>query len=141
MLIWAHPHNEDNYFPPPCRGLVPDQDTLSSQQSTPSVEEDPQGETEPEIRLTFRVPPMNPAYGYVFGSDPSVCDTLLGSMKHGISRLMFDININEAGRIVMNTPANSKVKIKLIPRRRSKELIIRGYYIRALISSCLCLSP
>lgn len=59
----------------------------------------------PKVHLKFSKPPKNPAKGYLFGSDPQICDVIIGQEKHGISpshfRICFGRDFNNCRRLAL----------------------------------------
>ncbi|KAI9789619.1 MAG: hypothetical protein M1816_005928 [Peltula sp. TS41687] len=95
-------HNRKRYLPSSYASqdvLAADEDT---RESTPSVcsERTDNGRTCSRLRLTFEVKPKDIQGGFVFGSDPNVCDILLGQRTDGISRQHFNIQFGAGGEVL-----------------------------------------
>ena len=65
---WNRPQNQDRCLP--AFKFVVD---ISSRESTPAVDQ-----PRSQIQLTFDDKPKNLEKGFVFGSDPQICDIFLG---------------------------------------------------------------
>lgn len=55
--------------------------------------------TQAQITLTFDRPPKDPLLGFVFGSDPNLCDVLIGSQQDRVSRRHFCITFDSERRV------------------------------------------
>ncbi|KAL1952497.1 hypothetical protein VTO42DRAFT_5183 [Malbranchea cinnamomea] len=72
----------------------------ASQRTTPSCDESAASTASPApsgypcLQLTFSSPPKNIKKGFVFGSDPKVCDIIVGRKADGISGQHFAISFN-----------------------------------------------
>lgn len=102
--VFHWPHNSSWYLPPSHE--VDDESTnLSSREATPYTlpETDAnEGYSSHWIQLTFTQRPKNIREGYVFGSDPQVCDILLGNRdRNRISNQHFCVTFDEQKRVVL----------------------------------------
>lgn len=100
--IWSHPHNAARYQYPSCVGLQVDHrsngDNLSSEADPES-----QPDQEPVNRLTFNRLPLDPSRGFVFGSDPKICDVYCGESEKNLKVVnrTFCINLRKDGLVVL----------------------------------------
>ncbi|KAF9733806.1 hypothetical protein PMIN03_011750 [Paraphaeosphaeria minitans] len=95
---FPHPHNERYYVPP-----YPLDDATTSRESTPATnigDEDCEGDGD-KLRFTFDQKPKNIQDGWVFGSNPTTCDVVMGSSKGGTSGSHFRITFDDQGRLVL----------------------------------------
>lgn len=72
---WNRPQNQDRCLP--ASEFVAD---ISSRESTPAVHQPAS-----QIQLTFDNKPKDLEKGFVFGSDPRICDVFLGERGTGFS--------------------------------------------------------
>ncbi|MCJ1245720.1 hypothetical protein MMC30_002924 [Trapelia coarctata] len=87
---------------------VPLPDTDNGDKTPKTVVQDDETEVSGSlIRLTFDAPPKDPQRGFVFGSDPDVCDVILGTPKQGISKREFRITLDQQGRPVLEAVSQS----------------------------------
>ena len=98
---WNRPQNRDRCLP--AYESVVD---ISSRESTPAV-----GQPRSQIQLTFDNKPKDPQEGFVFGSDPKICDVFLGERGAGFSGRQFCITFNERGEVVYK---NTSRKISFV---------------------------
>ena len=87
---WNRPQNRDRCLP--ASESVAD---ISSRESTPAV-----GQPKSQIQLTFDNKPRDLEKGFVFGSDPRICDVFLGERGTGFSGQQFYITFNKGGEVV-----------------------------------------
>ena len=101
---FCRPHNSDRYLPP-SHEVVDECINVSSREATPFTI--PETEVDGEDcshrnRLTFYQTPKNTQQGYVFGTDPRVCDVLLGNRgRYRVSNRHFCITFDEQKRVVL----------------------------------------
>jgi hypothetical protein len=97
---FALPHNREYYIPPPT--LRQPDINISSRGTTPLTNLGDDDETPQHIlRFTFNQRPKNISKGFVFGSNPRVCDVLLGNPQSGISGSHFCITFDRQARLVV----------------------------------------
>ena len=95
---WNKPQNQDRCLP--ASESVAD---ISSRESTPAV-----GQPKSQIQLTFDDKPKNLEKGFVFGSDPQICDVFLGERGAGFSGRQFCITFNERGEVIFKNTSRTK---------------------------------
>ena len=98
---WNRPQNRDRCLP--ASEFVVD---ISSRESTPAV-----GQPGSQIRLTFDDKPKDLEKGFVFGSDPRICDVFLGERGAGFSGQQFCITFNERGEVVFKNTSRKKAQV------------------------------
>ena len=98
---WSRPQNQDRCLP--ASESVAD---ISSRESTPAV-----GQTASQIQLTFDDKPKNLEKGFVFGSDPRICDVFLGERGAGFSGQQFCITFNERGEVLFKNTSRKKAQV------------------------------
>lgn len=98
---WNRPQNQDRCLP--ASEFVVD---ISSRESTPAV-----GQTASQIQLTFDDKPKNLDKGFVFGSDPQICDVFLGERGAGFSGQQFCITFNERGEVIFKNTSRKKAQV------------------------------
>ncbi len=91
-------HNEKRYLPP-TQGIAEDP-TISSREATPAKEmlddDHCKYDFTHRLQLTFDKEPKDPTKGYSFGTNPQVCDILLGQRgARCISGLHFCITFDD----------------------------------------------
>ena len=67
--------------------------------------------SEPALRITFSRKPKNPELGYLLGSDPELCDILLGSSCDCISKQMYTIAYNQDNEVIMKSSSNNETLV------------------------------
>ena len=98
---WNRPQNRDRCLP--ASESVAD---ISSRESTPAV-----GQPKSQIQLTFDDKPKNLEKGFVFGSDPQICDVFLGERGAGFSGQQFCITFNERGEVIFKNTSRKKAQV------------------------------
>ena len=98
---WNRPQNQDRCLP--ASEFVVD---ISSRESTPAV-----GQPGSQIQLTFDDKPKDLEKGFVFGSDPRICDVFLGERGAGFSGQQFCITFNERGDVIFKNTSRKKVQV------------------------------
>ena len=98
---WNRPQNRDRCLP--ASEFVVD---ISSRESTPAIDQPGS-----QIQLTFDDKPKNLDKGFVFGSDPQICDVFLGERGAGFSGQQFYITFNERGEVVFKNIARKKAQV------------------------------
>lgn len=98
---WNRPQNQDRCLP--ASEFVVD---ISSRESTPAV-----GQPVSQIQLTFDDKPKNFEKGFVFGSDPQICDVFLGERGAGFSGQQFCITFNERGEVIFKNKSRKKAQV------------------------------
>ena len=117
--VWAHPHNKLFYLPPLCQATseVPWETEVDPKdpfrEKTPD-DEDPRfiNPSEPALQISFGSKPKNPGLGYLLGSEPEVCDILLGSMDDSISHKMFTISLNQHNEVTLTSLSNKQTSVR-----------------------------
>ncbi len=79
---------------------------ISSRESTPAV-----GQPVSQIQLTFDDKPKDLEKGFVFGSDPRICDVFLGERGAGFSGQQFCITFNERGEVIFKNKSRKEVQV------------------------------
>ena len=95
---WNRPQNQVRCLP--ASEFVVD---ISSRESTPAVDQ-----TASQIQLTFDDKPKDLQKGFVFGSDPQICDVFLGERGAGFSGRQFCITFNERGEVIFKNTSRTK---------------------------------
>ena len=98
---WNRPQNQDRCLP--ASESVVD---ISSRESTPAV-----GQPGSQIQLTFNDKPKNLEKGFVFGSDPKICDVFLGERGAGFSGQQFCIAFNERGEVIFKNTSRKEAQV------------------------------
>ena len=98
---WNRPQNHDRCLP--ASEFVAD---ISSRESTPTV-----NQSESQITLTFDNKPKNLQKGFVFGSDPRICDIFLGERGAGFSGQQFCITFNERGEVIFKNTSRKQARV------------------------------
>ena len=98
---WNRPQNRDRCLP--ASESVAD---ISSRESTPAV-----GQPKSQIQLTFDNKPKDLEKGFVFGSDPRICDVFLGERGAGFSGQQFCITFNEGGEVVFKNTSRKEAQV------------------------------
>ena len=95
------PHNKARYLPPV--GGIDESITISSREPTPAPDSrESNYDVTHRIHLTFSERPKDIRWGYSFGTDPQVCDVLLGSRgAKGISGRHFCITFDKQRRVIL----------------------------------------
>lgn len=60
-----------------------------------------------QLQFTFDKRPKDPAKGFVFGSDPKICDVKIGMKKNSVSGQHFRITFNAKGDLVLIDTSSS----------------------------------
>lgn len=101
-------HNHARYLRP--TGGIAEEPTISSREPTPAPQlRDSNADghchaSAHRIQLTFSQKPKDPSKGYAFGTNPRLCDVLLGYRgTPGISSVHFYITFNEQQRVILNS--------------------------------------
>ena len=91
---WNRPENRDrcSFVSEFDDGVV----DIPSRETTPAP-----GSCRSQIQLTFNKKPKNLEKGFVFGSDPQICDVLLGGWGAGFTRQHFRITFNARGEVIL----------------------------------------
>ncbi len=79
---------------------------ISSRESTPAVDQ-----PRSQIQLTFDDKPKNLDKGFVFGSDPQICDVFLGERGAGFSGQQFCITFNERGEVIFKNTSRKEAQV------------------------------
>lgn len=98
---WNRPQNQDRCLP--ASESVAD---ISSRESTPAVDQ-----PKSQIQLTFDNKPKDLEKGFVFGSDPRICDVFLGERGAGFSGQHFCITFNERGEVIFKNKSRKKAQV------------------------------
>ena len=98
---WNRPQNRDRCLP--ASEFVVD---ISSRESTPAIDQPGS-----QIQLTFDDKPKNLDKGFVFGSDPRICDVFLGERGAGFSGQQFCIIFNERGEVIFKNTSRKKAQV------------------------------
>lgn len=116
--VFSDPHNEQYYVPPVARSPLPslsreatpatnvgDDLDLSGLQELAPVYHIPncvgRRDLSHQLQFTFEQRPKDISEGFVFGSNPKLCDVLLGSPDEGISGSHFRITFDDDDRLVL----------------------------------------
>ncbi|KAI4145788.1 MAG: hypothetical protein LQ341_002266, partial [Variospora aurantia] len=106
---WNRLENRDRCKPAPEEDRV----DISSREPTPATKPDMNVVRDgSEILLTFHNKPKNLEKGFVFGSDPRVCDIVLGGRGAGFSRQHFRITFNERGEVIFENTSQKKASVQ-----------------------------
>ncbi|KAL8652821.1 MAG: hypothetical protein Q9210_002458 [Variospora velana] len=114
---------------------------ISSREPTPARHLDRDGDrTEDEngagdgsnILLAFSNKPKNLENGFVFGSDPRVCDVILGGRGAGFSRQHFRITFNDRGEVIFENTSRKQASVNyrgepLSPRDHFTWILFQRY--------------
>lgn len=98
---WNRPQNQDRCLP--ASEFVVD---ILSRESTPAVDQ-----PRSQIQLTFDDKPKNLEKGFVFGSDPQICDIFLGERGAGFSGQQFCITFNERGEVIFKNTSRKEAQV------------------------------
>ena len=98
---WNRAQNQDRCLP--ASEFVVD---ISSRESTPAVDQ-----PKSQIQLTFDNKPKDLKEGFVFGSDPRICDVFLGERGAGFSGQQFCITFNERGEVIFKNKSRKEVHV------------------------------
>ena len=98
---WNRPQNQDRCLP--ASEFVVD---ISSRESTPAVHQ-----PKSQMQLTFDNKPKDLEKGFVFGSDPRICDIFLGERGAGFSGQQFCITFNERGEVIFKNTSRKKAQV------------------------------
>lgn len=98
---WNRPQNRDRCLP--ASEFVVD---TSSRESTPAVDQ-----PRSQIQLSFDHKPKNLEKGFVFGSDPRICDVFLGERGAGFSGQQFCITFNKRGEVTFKNTSRKKAQV------------------------------
>ena len=98
---WNRPDNQDRCLPASESVL-----DISSRESTPAPEQHGS-----RIQLTFDDKPKNLEKGFVFGSDPQICDFFLGERGAGFSRRHFRISFSERGEVIFENTSREVAQV------------------------------
>lgn len=103
-------HNKDRYVGPPSDDAAID---IWSRESTPAtnVGDDERRDFGSQLHLTFDRKPKNMQQGFVFGSDPIICDVLLGRARDRISGRHFSITFDDQNRLVLNATSRWRMTV------------------------------
>jgi len=95
------PHNKARYLQPV--GGIDESITISGREPTPARNSrESNYDVTHRIQLTFSERPKDIRWGYSFGTDPQVCDVLLGSRgAKGISGRHFCITFDKQRRVIL----------------------------------------
>ena len=110
---WNRPQNQNRCLPG-SESVV----DISSRESTPAVDQPGS-----QIQLTFDNKPKNLEKGFVFGSDPRICDIFLGERGAGFSGQQFCITFSERGEVTFKNTSRKKAQVDYDgenPSRRTK---------------------
>ena len=98
---WNRPQNQDRCLP--ASESIAD---ISSRESTPAVDQ-----PKSQIQLTFDNKPKDLGKGFVFGSDPRICDVFLGERGAGFSGQHFSITFNERGEVIFKNKSRKEAQV------------------------------
>ena len=98
---WNRPQNQNRCLP--ASESVVD---ISSRESTPAVDQPGS-----QIQLTFDDKPKNLEKGFVFGSDPQICDVFLGERGAGFSGQQFCITFNARGEVIFKNTSRKQAQV------------------------------
>ena len=104
---FAYSENDALYIPPDNNQFV----EYNSRQTTPSTALDDGDDSNDKSRLilTFGIPLKDIGSGFVFGSNPNVCDILIGSQRDAISARHFSITFDSQRRPIVWSRRDTKV--------------------------------
>ena len=98
---WNRPQNQ--YRCLPASESIAD---ISSRESTPAVYQ-----PKSQVQLAFDNKPKDLEKGFVFGSDPRICDVFLGERGAGFSGQQFCITFNERGEVIFKNMSRKKAQV------------------------------
>ena len=102
---WGQSYNRDRYLPAGSHNNKVNEYSSREHTRSPSVSS---GSC---LQLTFDERPKNIKHGFVFGSDPRICDVLLGGKADGFSGRHFYISFNERGEVTLKNLSNRVASI------------------------------
>ncbi|KAL8907055.1 MAG: hypothetical protein Q9207_001635 [Kuettlingeria erythrocarpa] len=126
---WNRLENCDRWEP----ASEEDEVDISSREPTPVTQSNTNGAGNgSKILLTFHDKPKNLEKGFVFGSDPRVCDIFLGGRGTGFSRQQFRITFNERGEVIFENTARTQASVQykaepLSPRDHFTWILFKRY--------------
>ncbi|KAI9750322.1 MAG: hypothetical protein M4579_006517 [Chaenotheca gracillima] len=83
------------------------------------------------LQLTFDLPPKDPSRGFVFGTDPDICDVLLGRSGSYVSGRHFHIDFDKQHKFVLRNESSQGTVIEAI----------EGYPVRLMQKATYTLPP
>ncbi len=100
--VWQRPENSSRYGPPSYGGL-PEASRSGRESSLSDDDSNADPDQEPVLNLTFDKMPLDIGQGFVFGSDPNLCDIYCGEpdASYHICSRTFAITINDEGHVVL----------------------------------------
>ena len=98
---WNRPQNQDRCLT--ASEFVAD---ISSRESTPAVDQ-----PKSRIQLAFDNKPKDLGKGFVFGSDPRICDIFLGERGAGFSGQQFCITFNQRGEVIFKNTSQKEARV------------------------------
>lgn len=120
---WNQPQNQDR-CPPASDDEVRN---ISSREATPVIERHGS-----RLQLNFDNKPKNLEKGFVFGSDPQVCDVFLGERGAGFSRKHFRITFNERRQVIFENTSRTEARVsydgEILPDRTHFPWILFNHY-------------
>lgn len=125
-------HNRDRYLPGD--SLEGEFTEYSSREPTRS----PSASSGSRLQLTFDKRPKDIKHGFVFGSDPRICDVLLGGKADGFSGRHFCIAFNERGEVTLKNMSNRVASVSYkgedAPKRNHFTWILFGTYKNIIVT-------
>lgn len=100
--LWQRPENSSHYNPPSYMGS-PEHNRSGRESSLSDDDSETDPDQEPELHLTFDKKPKDVSQGFVFGSNPKLCDIYCGEPddSYRIRNRTFSITINDDGQVVL----------------------------------------
>ena len=140
--ILAQQHNSNRYVPPPDYCGVED---ICSRETTPATNLANEEEADycSQLRFTFELLPKDIQRGFVFGSNPTSCDVLLGRAGGHVSRQHFCITFDDQERVVLKDTSLTGTTVSYggqaatQPRNHFTWILLPGYDIQVKISESL----
>ena len=83
----------------------------SDRESTADTHDGDEIDASPSVEVRFDQKPKNMSEGFVFGSDPMICDVLLGFKKERISRRHFRISFDKQKRPILENTSDKFMAI------------------------------
>jgi len=122
---WNQPQNQDRC--PPASESDDGVRNISSREATPAIERHGS-----RLQLNFDNKPKNLEKGFVFGSDPQVCDVFLGERGAGFSRQHFRITFNERRQVIFENTSRTEARVsydgEILPDRNHFTWILFSHY-------------
>lgn len=104
--LWRHPNNTLHYIPPSFTDTIEPSRTSRESSLSESIADSASeagSDDEPAIRLTFDNMPKVLSHGFVFGSNPKVCDVYCGryEREYRMDHRTFAISFNNNGDVIL----------------------------------------